>query len=82
MLAEDDEPTDSLLAPAPPGAVTARGVVVVRLGAPLFFANASSFSDAAKVAVERAATPVRHLVLDREAITDLDVPGAESLRGV
>ncbi|GAA1061963.1 SulP family inorganic anion transporter [Agromyces bracchium] len=82
VLAEDDHPTDSLLDPAPAGAVTAPGVVVVRLGAPLFFANASSFSDAAKAAVEHAATPVRHLVLDCEAITDLDVTGAESLRGV
>jgi MFS superfamily sulfate permease-like transporter len=82
VLAEDDHPTDSLLDPAPAGAVTAAGVVVVRLGAPLFFANASSFSDAVKAAVEHTASPVRHLVLDCEAITDLDVAGAESLRGV
>ncbi|WP_430644771.1 SulP family inorganic anion transporter [Agromyces sp. GXS1127] len=78
VLADDDRPTDSLLDPAPVGSVTAPGIVVVRLGAPLFFANASSFADAVKAAVEHARSPVRHLVLDCESITDVDITGAEA----
>ncbi|WP_400997530.1 SulP family inorganic anion transporter [Agromyces sp. GXQ0307] len=78
VLAADGEPADSLLDPAPKGSVTAPGVVVVRLAAPLFFANAASFADAARRAVTDASEPVHHLVLDCEAITDLDVTGAEA----
>ncbi|MGR0318784.1 SulP family inorganic anion transporter [Agromyces sp. ZXT2-3] len=78
VLADDGEPADSLLDPAPKGSVTAPGVVVLRLAAPLFFANAASFVDAAKRAVTDASEPVHRLVLDAEAITDLDVTGAEA----
>ncbi|WP_448811634.1 SulP family inorganic anion transporter [Agromyces bauzanensis] len=84
VLAADGEPTGSLLDPAPAGSVTAPGVVVVRLAAPLFFANATSFAEAAKRAVTDATEPVHHVVLDGEAVTDLDVTGAEAfeeLRG-
>jgi SulP family sulfate permease len=78
VLASDGEPTASLLDPAAAGAVTAPGVVVVRLAAPLFFANATSFADAVKHAVTGASEPVHHVVLDGEAVTDLDVTGAEA----
>ncbi len=82
VLASDGEPTRSLLDPAPSGGVTAPGVVVVRLAAPLFFANAASFAEAVKRAVTDAAEPVRHVVLDGEAVTDLDVTGAEAFEGL
>lgn len=82
VLASDGEPTDSLLDPAPAGTVTAPGVVVVRLAAPLFFANAASFGDAVKRAVTGATEPVRHVVLDGEAVTDLDVTGAEAFESL
>ncbi|MCM3657556.1 SulP family inorganic anion transporter [Agromyces mediolanus] len=86
VLASSGEPTDSLLDEAPKGQVTAPGVVVVRLAAPLFFANGSVFSDAVKRAVERAEAagngPVRHLVVDMEAVTDVDVTGAESFEAL
>lgn len=82
VLASDGEPTHSLLDPAPAGGVTAPGVVVVRLAAPLFFANAASFADAVKRAVTEAADPVHHVVLDGEAITDLDVTGAEAFESL
>ncbi|MGX5695834.1 SulP family inorganic anion transporter [Agromyces soli] len=82
VLASSGEPSESLLDEAPKGAVTAPGVVVIRLAAPLFFANGSVFADAAKKAVTRADDagngPVRNLVIDMEAVTDIDVTGAES----
>lgn len=86
VLASTGEPTESLLDEAPKGAVTAPGVVVIRLAAPLFFANGSVFGDAAKKAITRANEsgngPVRHLVIDMEAVTDVDVTGAESFEAL
>ncbi|MEV7692140.1 solute carrier family 23 protein [Microbacterium sp. NPDC089189] len=77
VLAADGEPGSSLLNPAPPGTSTAPGVVVIRMAAPLFFANGTVLSDAVKRAVT-ASPAVRHVVLDLEAVTDIDVTGAES----
>ncbi len=83
VLEVGGEPTDSLLEEAPKGAVTAPGVIVVRLAAPLFFANASVFGDAVKRAVKAAPeASVRHLVIDMEAVTDVDVTGAESFESL
>lgn len=78
VLAADGEPGSSLLDPAPVGTPTAPGVLVIRMAAPLFFANGTVLTDAVKRAV--AATPgVSHVVLDLEAVTDIDVTGAEAL---
>jgi SulP family sulfate permease len=83
VLQSDGEPTDSLLEDAPRGAVTAPGVVVVRMAAPLFFANATVFSDAVQKAITGAKDDtVAHLVLDMEAVTDIDVTGAESFEAL
>ncbi|MCD2441073.1 SulP family inorganic anion transporter [Agromyces sp. SYSU K20354] len=86
VLEAGGEPTDSLLGRAPSGAVTAPGVVVVRLAAPLFFANSTVFSDAVKRAVRGADAaghgPVRHVVVDMEAVTDVDVTGAETFEAL
>ena len=86
VLESDGEPTDSLLGEAPRGAVTAPGVIVIRLAAPLFFANGAAFAAAAKRAVQAAEEagngPVRHLVLDMEAVTDVDVTGAEAFESL
>ncbi|KRC61425.1 sulfate permease [Agromyces sp. Root81] len=79
VLAVGDSPAESLLGEAPIGTMTAPGVIVVRLAAPLFFANGSVFDDAVKKAVK--AVPegsVQHVVIDMEAVTDVDVTGAES----
>lgn len=79
VLASTGEPTDSLLVEAPRGELSAPGIIVVRLAAPLFFANGSVFDDAVKRAVRAAPEEsVRHLVIDMEAVTDVDVTGAES----
>lgn len=83
VLADSGEPTASLLDEAPPGAVTAPGVIVVRLAAPLFFANGPVFADAVKRAVTGAPeASVRHVVVDMEAVTDVDVTGAESFEAL
>lgn len=83
VLAHSGEPSASLLDEAPPGTVTAPGVLVVRLAAPLFFANGAVFTDAVKRAV--LAVPeasVHHLVVDMEAVTDVDVTGAENFQSL
>jgi SulP family sulfate permease len=80
VLALNDNPSASLLEGAPPGAVTAPGVIVVRLAAPLFFANGDVFTQAVKSAVTSAggADAVHHVVVDMEAVTDIDVTASES----
>ncbi|MFE4470484.1 SulP family inorganic anion transporter [Leifsonia sp. NPDC056824] len=79
-LAADGDPEHSLLEAAPAGEPTVPGVVVVRLAAPLFFANSTSFEKAVKRAV--GDTGATHVVLDMEAVTDVDVTGAESWEAV
>lgn len=78
VLAADGEPGASLLDPAPSGIPTAPGVLIIRMAAPLFFANGAVFAEAVRGAV--GATPgVQHVVLDLEAVTDVDVTAAEAL---
>lgn len=79
VLAADDNPQQSLLEDAPAGTTTAPGVVVVRMAAPLFFANGTVFATAVKRAVTETDAPVHHVVIDMEAVTDIDVTGAEAL---
>ncbi len=76
VLASDDNAQQSLLEDAPAGTTTAPGVVVVRMAAPLFFANGSVFATAVKRAVTETDAPVQHVVIDMEAVTDIDVTGA------
>jgi sulfate permease, SulP family len=80
VLALNDNPADSLLDDAPQGAVTAPGVVVIRMAAPLFFANGDVFAEAVKTAVHGGGGPgeVHHVVIDMEAVTDVDVTASES----
>lgn len=79
VLESSGDPGESLLEDAPAGTVTAPGVIVIRLAAPLFFANGAVFSSAVKDAIRSAgAGGVQHLVVDMEAVTDVDVTGAEA----
>jgi high affinity sulfate transporter 1 len=79
VLEAADGPRESLPEDGRRGAVTAPGVIVIRLAAPLFFANASVFTTAAKDAITRAgADRVHDLVVDLEAVNDVDVTGAEA----
>ncbi|MCF8571044.1 SulP family inorganic anion transporter [Gordonia sp. HY002] len=59
--------------------VTAPGLIVLRPAAPLFFANADVVVQAAKDSVSAAETPVKHLVIDMEAVTDVDVTASDAL---
>ncbi|MDL9981308.1 SulP family inorganic anion transporter [Microbacterium sp. ASV49] len=79
VLADGGEGEASLLEDAPQGTVTAPGVIVIRLAAPLFFANASVFTTATKNAIIAAGVDSVHdLVMDMEAVTDVDITGAEA----
>jgi high affinity sulfate transporter 1 len=82
VLEADDDTKQSLLEDAPKGATTAPGLVVVRLAAPLFFANGAVFAAAVKRAVTGADQPVHHVVIDMEAVTDIDVTGAEAFEAL
>jgi high affinity sulfate transporter 1 len=66
--------------PATPGAQTEPGLVVYRFGADLFYANEDRFADEVRSLVGRAPAPVRWLVVDAGAITDLDYSAARMLR--
>jgi SulP family sulfate permease len=76
---------DQALGPLPTGStMTAPGLIVMRFAAPIFFANVSLLDESIRAAVEAAqtappegGTPLGHLVLDMEGVTDLDVTGAE-----
>lgn len=83
VLAENDDPGASLLDEAPTGVLTADGVIVVRMSAPLFFANGTVFAQAVERAVEAAGSEQVHsLVVDMEGITDVDVTAAHAFDGL
>jgi MFS superfamily sulfate permease-like transporter len=56
------------------------GLVVYRFGAPLYFPNATLFSDDVERLVTEAPAPVRWFVLDAESMVDIDTTGAGVLR--
>lgn len=83
VLSDTDSPDHSLLPAEPSVSLTAPGVIVLRFAAPLFFANATVFEQAVRTAVrvanaDSASAGVQNLVIDLEAVTDIDVTGAES----
>ena len=63
-----------------PGIQTEPGLVVYRFGADLFYANEARFADEVRRLVEHAPAPVRQLVVDASAITDIDYSAARSVR--
>jgi MFS superfamily sulfate permease-like transporter len=66
--------------PAVPGAVTKPGLVIYRFGAALFYANASLFAEEVRGLVGPAPSPVRWLVVDAEAFTNVDYTAARMVR--
>jgi MFS superfamily sulfate permease-like transporter len=64
------------LVPAVPGAVTEPGLVIYSFGAALFYANATLFADEIRGLVGPGPSPVRWLVVDAEAITNVDFTAA------
>ena len=77
VLSADGTPHSALRAGQKDRVLTAPGVVVLRFAGPVFFANANRFASGVKDAVA-AAKPLgaRHLVLDLEAVNDIDVTAA------
>ena len=63
---------------ANPDAVELHDTVILRLEAPLIFANA----DAAADSIRRAAEGARRVVLDMEAVYEVDSQGADTLTGL
>jgi MFS superfamily sulfate permease-like transporter len=66
--------------PATPGVQTEPGIIVYRFGADLFYANDRSFTDDVRTLVEQAPTPVRWVIVEAGAITDVDYSAARSIR--
>jgi sulfate permease, SulP family len=66
--------------PAVPGVLSRPGLVIFRLGADLFYANAGHFAADVRGLVEGAPTPVNWLVVDAGAITSIDYSAAQVLR--
>jgi len=62
--------------PATPGQQTEPGLVLYRFGANLFYANATHFADEARALVDGAPDPVRWLVIEADAIVDVDYTAA------
>jgi len=56
------------------------GLIVYGFNAPLFFANAPYLLDQARDLISTAVPPVRCLLLDTEAIPDIDTTAADTLR--
>jgi sulfate permease, SulP family len=63
-----------------PGVVTEPGLLVYRFGADLFYANERRFSDELRALVDGASPPLRGLVVEASAVSDLDYSAAQSLR--
>jgi SulP family sulfate permease len=66
--------------PAVPGQQTDPGLILYRYGADLFYANADHFADQVRELVGKAPQPVRWFVVDAEAIVDLDLSAARTVR--
>ncbi|GAA2558743.1 SulP family inorganic anion transporter [Pseudonocardia hydrocarbonoxydans] len=65
-----------------PNAEMVPGLVVYRYDAPLCFANAEDFRRRALAAVDAADPPARWLLLNTEAIVELDVTAADALHAL
>jgi sulfate permease, SulP family len=65
---------------ARPGLQTVPGLIVYRYGADLFYANADRFADQVRELVEKAPSPVKWLLLDAEAIGNVDLSAAQTIR--
>ncbi|MBV8522730.1 MAG: SulP family inorganic anion transporter [Acetobacteraceae bacterium] len=68
------------IVPAAPGAMTRPGLAIYRFGAPLFYANAPYFAEEVHTILEPGAAVIRWLVVDAEAVTNLDYTAARVVR--
>jgi sulfate permease, SulP family len=58
------------------------GLLIYRYDSPLFFANADDFQRRALAALEEEDQPVRWFVLNIEAISEIDITGADALENL
>ena len=58
------------------------GVLILRLDAPMYYANALTVRDKMKAMVEESETPVRAVLFDATVQDELDITSAEVLKGV
>jgi len=65
-----------------PTGQTIPGLIAYRFYAPLIFSNAGYFVEQVRHLVAHSPTPVRWFLIDAQAITDIDVTAAESLRNL
>jgi SulP family sulfate permease len=65
-----------------PGSETLPGLIIYRVDAPLFFANARFLRERVHQLIETAQAPVRMVVLDCGAMFDVDVTGTETLEAL
>jgi SulP family sulfate permease len=66
--------------PVAPAAESEPGLVIYRFGAPLFYANADRFSQEIRGLVGQSPVPVRWVLVDAGAITNVDYSAARSVR--
>jgi sulfate permease, SulP family len=93
VLARAVRPHDAVLGKTPgldgyhdvddyPESARAPGLLLYRFDGPLFFANASYFQSRLTELIEGLDPPLRWLILDAEAITDIDSTALETLEEV
>jgi high affinity sulfate transporter 1 len=58
------------------------GVLILRLDAPMYYANALTVRDKAKAMMEESETPLRAVILDASVQDELDITSAEVLEGL
>ena len=77
-----DDKGHSVYQAASVGAQTEPGLIVFRYDAELFYANANRFVDDVEALAEQAPDPVKWLVADASALTDIDYSAGISLGGL
>lgn len=80
VLVGSADPTVSLTESASGARETAPGIVVLRIAAPIFFANGALLADRISGFSDGEGPRPRFVVLDLEAVSDIDVTGADALR--
>ena len=65
-----------------PENVPVPGVLIVRLDAPMYYANALTARDSVKALIRGAGSPLRAVIFDAEGQDDLDVTSADTLKGL
>lgn len=79
ILVDDGAEGSTQRAPFAPTVQSAPGILLVRVAGPLFFANSAVVVDNLKRLVTTRAQPVHWLILDLEAVSDIDITAADAL---